>query len=364
MKKIIYVGLDVHKDSVNAAVLTNQGEILCEKKMVHHWPKIKQFFLSVQKKNLTSNIEICYEAGPTGYGLARSINELDGFNCRIVAPGKLPKRTDKIKTDRRDALSLAKNLIYKEVTEVIIPDEVDEQNRELIRFRKARKRDLKRIKQELKAFLLRNGYKYEGKTAWSKTHVEWIRKLNLGSSVLSQIRDRYMGELLHLTEVVTTLEKEITELGKDSRYKDSVEKMTLLRGVGQLTALSFCTEIGDFKRFPNAKSFMCFLGLVPSEFSSGSKIVKGSITRQGNSELRRLLIEAAWQYFLPYQRRPITANGGADRQEVIYAEKALDRLRQKKRRMADIAGKNNKKVATAIARELAGFIWGMMNSKY
>jgi transposase len=359
MKRIINVGLDVHKNSITIAVMTGEGEILLEKKIKNHWPHMEKVLKNLIVHYPHTTLRCCYEAGPTGFGLARRINKEGNMSCIVAAPGKIPRRVNRIKTDRRDALTLTRHLIMGEISKVNIPTEEDEETRELLRYRKVQRKSLKRYKQQLGALLLRHDYKYEGKTAWSKQHKAWIRKIQFSSHTYSQLRDRYLAQIKQLEQELDHIEKEIKLISENERYKESTDRLTLLRGIGRLTAVSFCAEVGDFKRFPNAKGFMGYLGLVPSEHSSGMKIVKGAITKQGNKELRRLLIESAWQYFLPHQRRKMPADENK-KSYYMYAEKANDRLQRKKYRLSVINRKNNKVTATAIAREMAGFIWGMM----
>lgn len=364
MVRVIYSGLDVHKDTINTAFVDSSGEVLFENKINHHWPSVKKIFTRIRSQYKGAPIQVCYEAGPTGYGLARELSEMNGIECRIAAPGKLPRRTDRIKTDRRDAMSLATTLLTGTLTSVRIPDPEDESSGELLRYRKSRKQDLTRIKQEIKAFLLRHGHTFKGVGSWSRSYLEWIEKLALGDPMLGEIRDRYLQEYCHLVETLKALDGQIKQMAQGPRYAQPVKKLTRLRGIGTLTAMSFCVEVGDFSRFPDAKSFMSYVGLVPSEYSSGGRIARGGITKQGNRELRRLLIEASWQYFKVHKKRKVVYEKGGRSEVDRYADKALDRLSKKKHLLSDIRGKDRKVVCVAIARELAGFIWGMMNSKY
>jgi len=329
--------------------------------MMNNWLCLRKSLLNIKKQYFKANILCCYEAGPTGYGLARAINKEKDMKCIIAAPGKLPKRVDRIKNDYRDALSLTRHLLIGDIKEVRIPEEEDEETKEFIRYRTDRKKDLKKIKQHLKAFLLRQGFKYNGKTSWTNAHKHWIKKLTFKMQRYSQIRDRYLSQMMILEQEVADLDKEIKLIAKTKRYCKPVSNLKMIRGIGDLTALTFCSEVGDFNRFPTAKTFMSYIGLVPSEYSSGSKIVKREITKQGNKELRRLLIESSWQYFLPYQRRKLPEDTNDD-PYYLYSQKANDRLRMKKYRLSMINRKNNKVVATAVAREMAGFIWGMMTN--
>jgi len=207
MKRIINVGLDVHRDSITIAAITSYGEMLLEKKIKNHWPQLKKTLNNLFTQYPKAKIQCCYEAGPTGFGLARSINKEGNMNCIVAAPGKLPKRVDRIKTDRRDALTLARHLILGEISRVMIPTEEDEETREILRYRKVQRKSLKRYKQQLNAMLLRHEYKYDGKTAWSKRHKTWIRKLQFSSTTYSLLRDRYLIQIEQLEQEIYHFDK-------------------------------------------------------------------------------------------------------------------------------------------------------------
>lgn len=356
MKKIIYVGMDVHSRTNNLAAIDNYGEILSEIRIDNDFNKLKKFFKKLRDNNNHVEIKSCYEAGPTGFGLARKLNELN-YNCIIVAPGKIPKKSsDRIKNDKRDAMNLAILLKGGQLTEINIPTIKNEAVRELIRFRNNLKKDHKVKKQQLKSLLLRFNLVYEGKTSWTKTHYRWISSQVFPSPEIGRIRDRYICEIEHFERELSSLEKEMEIEAENPLYKEKVEKLVLFRGVGLLTALSFCCEIGDFRRFATAPAFMSFLGLVPSEYSSGNRIIHGRITKTGNKLLRKLLVESSWHY--SSKNRRIHPEEDSDKYH-IYAKQADERLNRKRSKMLYMnKGKNT--ITVAIAREMAGFIWGMM----
>jgi len=307
------------------------------------------------------NLTFCYEAGPTGYGLYRQIESL-GQQCLVVAPSLIPKRPgERVKTNRRDAMSLAKLLRADELTAVWVPDEGHEAMRDLIRAREAAVMDLRSKRQQLSALLLRQGRLYPAdKERWTKTHMRWLagqkfdypqQQLVFGEMILAigQAQDRQ-----------ARLEEAISTAVADWSLAPSVTALMAMRGIDLIAAATLLAEIGDLRRFRKASELMAYLGLVPSEASTGDMIKRGAITKAGNRRARRMLVECAWSY----QHAPRV--GRAKQARVDAATPAVREIAWKAqcrlyRRYRALTGKGKLKTVaiTAVARELAGFIWAV-----
>lgn len=295
MNSVFYVGMDVHKETISVTVFDgNRREPSSESVIKNNQSQIAKYFKRLQSKN--EMIICCYEAGPTGFTLHRFLENL-GITCYVVAPTLLPRKPgDRIKTDKRDALLLAKALRNEEIVPIYVPRPSDEAVRDYLRMCSDMKAELKRQKQHLVQFLLRIGMIYQGKTSWTRDHHRWLTSLNFDLEIHKQTFDEYYFSILSQEERILRILEKIDEIAATAKYCDKVSKLRCFKGVGNITALSFIVEIGDFRRFPNAKSFMAYMGLVPSEYSSGGSRRVGSITKAGNTHLRRLLIEAGWHY--------------------------------------------------------------------
>ena len=360
MSSVRYVGLDVHKDSVVAAVAeagSGPAEVLGS------WAWDEAGVLKeLRKLGPLSSLKVCYEAGPTGYGLARSLMAA-GVDCVVVAPGLVPQVAGaRIKTDRRDAKKLAHFLRSGDLTVVWIPDEHTEALRDLERARDDARLAERRIKQQLLKFLLRHGRRYpEGKEAWTKTHWVWVRQQKFEH----EAQQRVLADAITTTEQATAriarLDADIAECIEGWALAPLVKNLQAFRGIKILTAVGIAAEIGDFVRFPKAGNFMGYVGLVPSENSSGQSRRQGGITKTGNRHVRRLLIEAAWHYFnapLVVSAALTERRAGVSEEVIAIADRALRRLRKKCRAM-QLRKKTGTKIVTALARELAGFLWAV-----
>ena len=305
-------------------------------------------------------LAFCYEAGPTGYGLYRQITAL-GQECMVVAPSLIPKKPgDRVKTNRRDAIGLARQLRAGELTAVWVPDSRHEAMRELTRARGAAVEDARQKGQQVSAFLLRLGRHYAGKTTWTKTHLGW-----LASQKFEHAEQRIAFEELLLAvhqarDRVARLEEAIRQAVPEWSLAEVVHALIAMRGIDMVTATAFLAEIGDLSRFRTPRQLMAYLGLVPSEQSTGDTIVRGPITKAGNRRARRLLIESAWAY-----RHPPRV--GKDKQAKVAAApravreiawKAQHRLYARYRALTR-RGKLKTVAITALARELAAFIWAV-----
>ncbi len=356
----VHVGLDVHKETISIAVAAPaDGGVLGTTdfgKVANTAAAMKR-----QVKRLVdtygTNLHFIYEAGPCGYALLRRLRE-DGWSCELVAPTAIPKKPgDRVKTDRRDAQALARLSAIGYLEPLWVPDPAQEALRNLIRDRTDVKETIRRQRQRVQHFLLRHERRYQG-TPWTAKHRAWLLDLAFGESA-DQISLRTKLDLMgDLERRLTELERDIERELQTRPWLPVVASLRALRGVDRLTAVTLLAELGDLRRFPTARQFMAYLGLTPSEHSSGGKRRLGAITKTGNGTVRRLLIESAWTYRFPardthhLQRKAEDASAYAK----TRAWDAQKRLCQRYRTMQE-QGKQVKTVVTAIARELAGYIW-------
>lgn len=272
--------------------------------------------------------------------------------------------THHVKTDKRDAANIARCLAFHTYSEVYVPDNEDNAIKEYIRMRDDQKLMLKKIKQQILAFVLRQGKRFEGgKTYWTIAHMKWLKSLDL-TGLDKETLSEYLITYEYLTDKIERFDKRIEELASDEKYEKKVKNMSCLIGVKTHTALSMIVEVGDFERFEKAPRFAAFLGLVPSEDSSADNVNRYSITKAGNSHLRRVMVEAAQSYTrgnIGHKSIALKQRQQGNSPEVIaYADKANERLRRRFYKMTLSKGVNRNVATTAIARELACFIWGMM----
>jgi transposase len=305
-------------------------------------------------------LTFCYEAGPTGYGLFRLIKEL-GHNCSVVAPSLVPRKPgDRVKTNRRDALNLAKLLRAGQLIAVWVPDERHEAMRDLVRAREAAHIDYTRNRQQVSAFLLRLGRYYPGKKTWGKAHLKWLAAQKLDNYEQRIAFEELLLAVRQSRERIERLEQAIRDSLPEWSLAPVVEALQALRGIELISAVVFMSEIGDLSRFASPRQLMAFLGLVPSEWSTGESVIRGPITKAGNRRARRILVEAAWSY-----RHPPRV--GKEKQKKVEAVprtvreiawKAQTRLCGRFRKLTR-KGKRSTTVTTAVARELSAFIWAI-----
>jgi len=302
----------------------------------------------------------CYEAGPTGYGLYRQITDL-GHGCMVAAPSLIPKKAgDRVKTNRRDALGLATQLRAGELTAVWVPDQRHEAMRDLIRTRGSAVEDLRRKRQHISSFLLRLGVHYTGKKTWTKTHMRWLMSQKLEHAQQRIAFEEMLLAVRQAEERIARLEDAIRAEVPDWSLCAVVEALMALRGIDMISATAFLAEIGDLSRFRTPRELMAFLGQVPSEHSTGDKVKRGGITKTGNRRARCILTECSWAYRHP----PRVGKDKQARVEAVprgvreIAWKAQHRLYKRYRDLIR-KGKLKTVVITAIARELAGFIWAI-----
>jgi transposase len=359
MSKLHFVGLDVHKDTIVIAVAEEgQSEALILGTFPHDVPKVvKQLTRLVTDK---SQLRVCYEAGPTGFGLCRRLKQAD-ISCVVVAPSLVPQQAgSRVKTDRRDASRLAHFLRSGDLTAVWVPDEQTEALRDLERSRDDAKKAERTARHQLEKFLLRNERSYSDGKHWTKLHLRWIQQQKFEDPIKQCVHDDYLRTVEAATERVKRLSGDIERLIEGTVLEPLIRALMSLRGISTLSAVIIAAEIGDLRRFRTARQFMAFVGLVPSEQSSGKSIKRGPLTRTGNSHVRRILVEAAQHY----RHRPVLGEALKARQRGLSAEilqiswKAQHRLC---RRLTYLTGKSkpyNTAIA-ALARELAGFVWAV-----
>ncbi len=355
-----YVGLDTHKDTIAVSVADAGGG------GARYFGEVANKPAAIRKlmKRLSPEGEVvsyCYEAGPCGYGLYRQITE-SGHDCMVVAPSLIPTRPgDRVKTDRRDSEALARLHRAGEFTAVWVPDEDQEAMRDLTRAREDMKQLERRSKQRLNAFLLRHGRNYEsGKSKWTQAHWRWLERIKFVQPVQQIVMQEYIDSVQQLQSRVLELEAEMARALQEWRLAPVVEALMALRGCRLITAMTVVAELGDISRFDSPRQLMAFLGLVPSESSSGPNRRRGGITKTGNGHVRRLLIESAWCYRFP-ARKSAPLQRRAERTSTAVqaiAWKAQKRLCARFRHLND-RGLMRVKISTAIARELSGFMWAI-----
>jgi transposase len=355
MEIVRFVGLDVHADSIAIAVAeVGRGEPAQVAVIANDPGQL------LKRLRRMGRVKCCYEAGPTGFGLQRALTA-EGIDCVVVAPSLVPTRLgDHVKTDRRDAARLARFLRSGDLTEIYVPDESTEAMRDLERTRDDAKKAERVARHQLGKFLLRHGRRYGGRTAWTVTHFEWIRTQQFEQEAQQRVLEDYLRTVEDQSERVARLTRSIVELVETWSLRPLVQALQALRGISIISATVLAAELGDLMRFESAPKLMGYLGLVPSEHSSGEGRKLGRITRAGNGHARRILVEAAWAYrFRPRQSRAISLRSAAVSPEVRrIAWRAQERLCAKYRRLT-ARGKNKNKTTAAIARELAGFVWAI-----
>jgi transposase len=317
------------------------------------------------KLGAAKDIRACYEAGPTGYALYWQLTQL-GVPCQVIAPSLVPvKAGDRVKTDRRDAEKLARCHRAGELTAVWVPDANTEALRDLVRAREAAKKDQLKARHRLGKFLLRHDRKPQGMKAWTKQYMEWIgAHVHFDQPALEATLQDYKDEVKHAAERIVKLEKAIDEAVQQAppQMRAVIEALQALRGVAQTTAATIVSELGELSRFESPRQLMGYSGLVAREHSSGGRIQRGGITKTGNAHLRRVAMEAAWAY----QHRPNVTGFLLRRQKSLaisdevkqIAWKAQHRLNKRYKAMS-ARGKNKNQTATAVGRELLGFIWAI-----
>ena len=353
------VGLDVHATKVVAAVLDAETGQLQVFAMSGENARVAEFCAALPRP-----VRAAYEAGPTGYGLARELVKR-GVECVVAAPSKIPRASgDRVKTDRRDAEHLVRLLLAGKLHTVRVPGAEEEALRDLVRARESARMDLMRSRHRLSKLLLRHGIRFEDGNAWTDRHREWLSAIVLEWPAAQTTLLDLRGAIDALTHRRDQLEREIIGLLPSCPWRVQVGRLRCLRGVDTLTAVGLCAEIGDFERFAKAGQLMSYVGLVPSESTTGQQRRLGQITKTGSGHPRRLLVEAAWHY----RPRPRLGKTLTDRQDgqpvkaIAIAWSAQQRLYRTWTRL-EARNKRRTLIAVAAARELAGFCWAITQTE-
>jgi transposase len=355
-----WAGLDVHRASVLAATMDRETGEMRMRRLPGSTQDVVAFCAG-----LPGLTRVAYEAGPTGFALARAL-QAAGVQCVIAAPGKIERpSSDRVKTDGRDAQRLLRLLMIDGLHAVRVPSIEEEALRDLVRAREDIRGDLMRARHRMSKLLLRHDVRFDGSAgAWTTHHRAWLAKVDLGERGAQVTLIDYQGAIDALIIRRDTLERTIGELVPGSPWADTVARLRCLRGIDTLSAVGLCAEIGDWARFPRPAHVMSYLGLVPSEHSSGQTRRLGSITKTGSGHGRRLLVEAAWHYRRPPRNGDALKRRQAGQPPHVLAIswQAQQRLHRTWQRLDHERGKRRTIVAVAVARELAGFCWAAANA--
>ena len=364
MTSITYIGMDVHTTNFTLCCYSFEDDkVYATVQVKPEYTQILKYINRIRKQRGEDTRFVCgYEAGCLGYSLYHQLTD-HGVECVILAPSTMAETPGKkIKTDKRDAEKIARCLAYHQYKPVYIPDEEDDAVKEYIRMRDDVKAHLKETKQQIIAYYTRHGFQFDGSSHWTQKHLNWVESLQFENSIHQEVLREYLTVFYDLSEKVAVYDARIEELSHSERYAENVGKLCCFSGIATHTALSLLAEVGDFSRFRSAPQFAAYLGLVPGEHSSSDKQHRTGITKAGNSHLRRLLIESAHCYSRGAVGKKSKAQkerqAGNSPEVIAYADRAVERLKRKYQRIALHSRANIAK--TAVARELACFIWGMM----
>ena len=356
----LFIGLDVHKETIAVAYVAEEreAEVLSLGTIGTRQCDIDKVMRKLQAKG--KPLHFVYEAGPCGYWLYRYLTKKN-LKCWVVAPSQIPKKAgDRVKTDRRDAMQLARLLRSGDLTPIYVPVVEEEAIRDLVRAREEVLRDSKAAKVRLKAFLLRQDIRYEGRANWGPAHLRWLAKVVCPTPAQQIVFQEYVRAVSEHTERLPRLEAELQTQVQTWRWAPVVEAIQALRGVQVTAAVTLIAELGDLTRFENPKQLLSYLGLIPSEHTTGERRRQGSITKTGNSHARRALIEGAWAYRYPAKVSRHLQLRLEKVPKVIQdiSWKAQGRLCKRYRRLV-ARGKQVNQVVVAIAREMAAFVWAI-----
>jgi transposase len=360
MNTVKFIGMDVHKKTITIAIAdeSRQNQPRLYGTIANDLDALDKFcrkMISTSKQ-----MHFVYEAGPCGYGIYRHLTQ-KGFACMVAAPSMIPKKSgDRIKNDHRDAAMLARLHRAGELTAVYVPDVQDEAMRDLSRAREDAVIVAKKAKQRLKAFLLRNGLTFTGSSKWSKAYFNWLSDIAMPHPAQQVALQEYINAVHESLHRVDRLTDQIRQMVSGWRLASWVSALQAARGVSLVVAVTVLAELGDLTRFKKPSQLMAYLGLIPSEHSSGPNIKRGAITKTGNCHVRKALVEAAWSYRMQARVSRVLLKRQKDIPDQIcrIAWKAQLRLCARFRRLA-AKGKPKQKVVTAIARELSAFLWAM-----
>lgn len=362
---ITWVGMDAHKDSIEVAVRRPWKGDVREFRVKNEAREVRKLAKRLAKLAEGGEVRCCYEAGPCGFVLARQLHATkEPLVCEVIAPSLIPSKPgDRVKTDRRDARKLAELLEAGLLTEIHVPDEEQEAVRDLCRCREDFVRDRTGARHQLSRFLARRGLVYRDGRAWTLAHRKWLRAQALSHRADQVVLEHYLRRLELVEEQIKDLDDELEERAKSERFAAPVARLRCFRGIATVTAITLVAELGDVRRFPTPRHLMSYLGVTPSEHSSGGSRRLGGITKAGNAHVRRVLIESSWHY----RHRPGVGRLLRKRREgqpvdvICIADRAQQRLNRRYRRMTE-AGKPPNKAVVAVARELTGFIWAALHT--
>jgi len=367
MKAItLYLGLDVHKDSITIAIAQagSKGEIRLFGTITNDVGRLEKALSRIREAHPGAHLEVAYEAGPCGFVIARRLKQLK-VPCLVAAPSLIPKLPGSpFKTDKRDARAIARLLRAGELTAVYVPEATDEAIRDLCRARTDAVDDHRRCRHRLKAFLLRHGYRYQGKANWSQPHMRYLRELVLPHPAMKTILEEYLQGIDAAHQRVQRIEASMLSLLQTWRLKPAVEALMAFRGFQLVAAMITVSELGDIHRFEHPRQLMTYLGLVPTESSSGPRQRQGAISRCGNGHQRWLLTECAEHYATPPKVSKELSRRQEGQTESVRALswKAQHRLHTRFNRLLARRLQRNK-AKVAVARELCGFIWALLRAQ-
>ena len=362
----LYLGLDVHKDSITIAIAQagSKGEIRLFGTITNDVGRLEKALSRIREAHPGAHLEVAYEAGPCGFVIARRLKQLK-VPCLVAAPSLIPKLPGSpFKTDKRDARAIARLLRAGELTAVYVPEATDEAIRDLCRARTDAVDDHRRCRHRLKAFLLRHGYRYQGKANWSQPHMRYLRELVLPHPAMKTILEEYLQGIDAAHQRVQRIEASMLSLLQTWRLKPAVEALMAFRGFQLVAAMITVSELGDIHRFEHPRQLMTYLGLVPTESSSGPRQRQGAISRCGNGHQRWLLTECAEHYATPPKVSKELSRRQEGQTESVRALswKAQHRLHTRFNRLLARRLQRNK-AKVAVARELCGFIWALLRAQ-
>jgi transposase len=359
---VVFIGLDVHTESIAVSVAPSESTEVRRYGLIGGThDDVLRLAKKLQAAHPGAALRFCYEAGPHGYPLGRFL-QTHGYPCILVAPSKIPRPPgDRVKTNRRDADQLARLYRAGELTAIHVPDPQDEAVRDLLRARDQVRQQQHRARQQLKMFLLRHNIRYAGKTSWTPAHLRYLATIKMPFAEQQFVFQEMVDAITEAGQRLARYEKQLPGVVAGWRWEPVVRALMSLRGLALLTAATLVAELGDLHRFPTARQLMGYLGLVPSENSTGNERQQGGLTKMGNGLARRALIEAAWHYRAPAR---ITAplqkrQEGLPQAVTAAAWAAQTRLHHRYRHLVTVARKKPTVAAAALGRELAGFVWAI-----
>jgi len=357
IRPVIWVGMDVHQKRISVYWLEGNTDEGHEESMPNTRKEIVRLFRRLTKRG---EVRACYEAGPCGYEVRRQLDEM-GVSCAVIAPSLIPRGPgEKVKTDRKDARKLARLYRAGELTPIRVPTEREESVRDLVRCREDVRQDVMRKRHRLSKFLLRRGRVWTRTRNWSQQHWIWLRKQTFEHPEAQRTFEEYVRQVDFQLERLRQLDRELEELAKQEPWRTMVDRLRCLKGFHTLSALVVVVEIADFRRFKSPRELASYLGLTPSLYASADTRKSGGITKTGNTTVRRILVEASWNYRHPPQHRSAIRRRTKGQPDWAHEEavKAQERLH---RRYMRLRGRKRATVANAaVARELVGFIWALM----